>query len=342
MCPKNIRDFDIRKILIIGLSCLGDNLLITPSIKLIKDSFKKADVDIVVGPNSLEFAKDNPWFSQFFIYNKQKGFGNLLKKLRKTNYDLIVDFRNSMFPFLLRGKFKLTFFLKEFMSDKIFTSESERMIQLLEPFFGKPDKLRLYFPVSNAEKEKTDRLLRKLEIRKSDIFVVLNPGANFIPKRWPEEKFAEVGKALSNEYAAKIILIGTEKEKALAGRIKDSIQAEKNVFNFAGKTTLRELASLLQRADVIITNDTGPMHLAAAVQCPVVVMFGPSNPYRYGPVGTVNHIIHSDIDCFPCKFKNTCKRKDFLCMKKINPDIVLNAARLVLDNKEQQLTLFDI
>jgi len=338
MCPKNIKDYPLNKILIIGLSCLGDNLLITPAIKLIKDSFKKAEVDIVIGPRSIEFVRNNPWFSNYFVYNKKKMLSSIIN-LRKKRYDLIVDFRNSLLPFLLKGKFKLTFFWKEFTSEKFFTHESERIVRFLEPFFGKPEEIRLYFPFNNSDKEKISEIFKTFRIKKSDLIIVLNPGANFIHKRWKKENFAELGKILISDYGAKIIIIGGSQEITLAEEIK-SLIGNTNVFSIAGKLTLQQLAALFEESDLLITNDTGPMHLASAVQCPVVAIFGPGNPYRYGPIGTKNYVVHIEIDCFPCRIKRNCK-KNFICMSKITVSDVIKSVRLILD-EDKQLSLFDI
>lgn len=338
MCPKNIRDYEINKILIIGLSCLGDNLLLTPAIKLIKDTFKKAEIDIVIGPRALDFAKDNHWFSDYFVYNKKK-FLRFVKRLRKKRYDLIVDFRNSLIPFFLRGKFKLTFFFREMTSDKLYTHESERILKFLKPYFGTTGEVHLYFPLSNVEREKTDNMLKFLKIKRSDILIILNSGANFLPKRWKKERFAEVAKALIKNFNAKIMIIGTKQERKLAEEVKNLI-GNKEVFNMAGRTTVSELASLIERADLMITNDTGPMHIASAVNCPVVAIFGPGNPYRYGPIGTKNYVVHAEIECFPCRLEAKCK-KDFICMDKVSVNQVLKSATLILD-EGKQLYLFDL
>jgi len=145
MCPKNIREIELKKNLIIRLSCLGDNLLITPAIKKIRETYKKAEIDIIIGPRAIEFVIENPWFSNYIIYDKKTHLFKLIKKLREKRYDLTVDFRNSFIPFFVRSKYKLTFFKKEFFSEKFYTHESERILSFIEPFFGKGE-IKLYFP----------------------------------------------------------------------------------------------------------------------------------------------------------------------------------------------------
>jgi lipopolysaccharide heptosyltransferase II len=332
MCPKNIREIELNKILIIGLSCVGDNLLLTPAIKKIRETYKKAEIDIVIGPRAVEFAIENPWFSNYIVYDKKKSFLKFIKKLREKRYDLTVDFRNSFIPFFIRSKYKLTFFKKEFFSEKFYTHESERIMSFIEPFFGKGEN-KLYFPYSANYKEKIKELFDKIGIKLSDIIVVLNPGGKFEGKRWEKEKYVLLVKELIKIYRTKIIITGSKDEKKLTQEIKEMID-RKEIFDFGGKTNLRELAAIYQLSDLVISNDTGSMHLACAVGAPVVAIFGPSNPYRYGPLSEKSFVVHSNIDCFPCKKESRC-RINFECMKRISVEDVLKYCCLILDEKEK-------
>lgn len=345
MCPKDITKYNIKKILLICPGCLGDNLLLSPSIKKIRDTFKDAEIDIVVGSQAVEFAVGNPWFSRYYILQEGKGLKRFVNTVRLFNelkgkrYDVIVDFKNSLLSFFIRGKYRLTFFLREFFSEKTYTHEAERILNFLAPFFGKEGNISLYFPVSKKERNDIDVLLKALKIKTSDRIVIFNPGGSE-KKRLSEEKFAEVGKTLLKSYdSLKIMIIGANDEENVGRRIKEIINSE-SVMNLAGKLTLKQLAALLERASLIITNDTETLHLASAMKCPTVAIFGPTSPYRYGPVGTKNIVVHSDISCFPCNGKRKC-RKDYLCIKDITASQVIKSAMLFLDEKEQPL-LFDI
>lgn len=338
MCPRNISQIELKKILIIGLSCLGDNLLLTPAIKKIKDTYKNSEIDIVIGPRAIDFVSENPLFSNYFIYDKREGVLKLIKKLRKKRYDLIVDFRNSLIPFFLKSKYKLIFFKNELFSEKFYTHESERIMNFLEPFFGKGE-IKLYFPVGNNYREKIREIFHSIGIKQSDLVVVLNPGAKFEGKRWGKEKFAILGKELIKNYGVKIIITGSKDEEKLTQEVKELI-GKTFVFDFGGKTNLKELAAIFERSDLVVTNDTGSMHLACAVGADVVAIFGPSNPYRYGPIGTKSFVVHSNIDCFPCKKESKCKI-NFKCIKEIEVEDVLKYCFIILDEK-QQPQLFEI
>jgi len=338
MCPKNIREIELKKILIIGLSCLGDNLLLTPAIKKIRDIYKKAEIDIVIGQRAVEFVIENPWFSNYIVYDRKKGLFKLIKKIRKERYDLTVDFRNSFIPFFLKSKYKLTFFKNEFFSEKFYTHESVRIMNFIEPFFGKGE-IKLYFPYPASYKEKIKELFNITGIKSSDRIVTLIPGAKFEGKRWDKEKFAQLAKELIKIYGVKIIITGSKEEKKLTEEVKEMIE-EKGVFDFGGKTNLRELAAIYELSDLVVSNDTGSMHLACAVGVPIVAIFGPSNPYRYGPIGVKNFVVHSDIECFPCKKEAKCKI-NFECIKRISVEDVLKYCCLILDEKEKG-RLFDL
>ena len=162
------------------------------------------------------------------------------------------------------------------------------------------------------------------------INIGINPGSTYGPaKRWLPERFAGVGKRLVNEHKARILLFGQGEEKHLsdfiAGRIGE------NCLNLAGKTTLARLAALLERCDLLLTNDTGPMHIAAALGVPVVAVFGPTDPRTTAPAGEKHIIVRKPVACSPC-LKRKCPT-DHQCMKAISVEDVFNAVLKLLGLK---------
>lgn len=340
MCPKNLKDLKIKKILIIGLNSTGGNLLLTPAIAKIRNTFKEAEFDIIVGLNGSEFAKDNPWFTRYIVLDKRKNIFRFLKQANKNRYDLIVNFRNSPLSFFLRAKYKMSFYRQAFFSEKNYTHESKRMLNFIAPYFGTEEDIHLYFPLSKKDRDSMEERLRLLGIKNSDLLVVLNHGTDNYGKTWPKERFISLIKEIFKTYeGVKIFIIGTVDEKTQGEEIKKLFNGN-NIYNLAGETTLKELGALLEKSDMLITNASSAMYLAGAVNCPVVAIFGHTNPYRYGPIGTRNIVVHSNLDCFPCNGRKRC-RKDFLCLEKISVEQVLKAVMLILDEKEQPL-LFDL
>jgi heptosyltransferase-2 len=156
----------------------------------------------------------------------------------------------------------------------------------------------------------------------------LNPGAEYGPaKRWPVEKFIAAAKEIQDQTNCNWILFGGKNDSPITSQIESEIQNSKfKIQNLAGKTSLRELMSLLKLCRVLLTNDTGPMHVAAALGTPVVVPFGSTSPELTGPGlpgDARNHLLKSDAPCSPC-FLRECPI-DFRCMNDISVERVVEA-----------------
>jgi heptosyltransferase-2 len=152
--------------------------------------------------------------------------------------------------------------------------------------------------------------------------VGLIPGAAYgTAKRWPAERFAALADRLAGNLGAEIILFGSAGERDVAERIESLSRAK--IHNVAGQTRLRELAALLAECKVVVTNDTGAMHVAAAVGTPVVAVFGPTNPVTTSPVGPRHTLIRRPMDCSPCLLRH-CPI-DHRCMTAIDVEEVFEA-----------------
>lgn len=175
-------------------------------------------------------------------------------------------------------------------------------------------------------REVREKFLRGGPSRDGRVLIGLNPGAEYGPaKRWPVERFAEVAKSLA-DYAVFLIL-GGKGDVALAGELEQALQAARAAYvNAAGRTTLRELCALLRCCRVLLTNDTGPMHLAAALGTPVVVPFGSTSPELTGPGepgSNAHRLLRCGAPCSPC-FLRECPI-DFRCMTGITAESVRQA-----------------
>jgi heptosyltransferase-1 len=182
-------------------------------------------------------------------------------------------------------------------------------------------------PVSNQDRKKIDKLMKQHGINGLKSFIAINPVAKWETKLWPNEKFAELADTLIDQYNMKIIFTGGIKDYPIIQAITSSMKGR--AINFAGKTTLTELAALYDKATLVISTDTGPMHLGAAMGTPVVALFGPTASWRTGPYGPGHQIITAELECSPC-FKRRCETAD--CMNQISVDQVLNGAQKILGN----------
>ena len=175
----------------------------------------------------------------------------------------------------------------------------------------------------------------------------INPGATYgSAKRWQPRKFAEVIYRIINELNGSVVLFGSSPEIEIANEIISNAQSTDNpplppfskggaggILNMAGKTTLRQLASLISECDAFITNDSGPMHIASAVPVPIVALFGSTNPEATGPLGKRHEIIYKGLSCSPC-MKRECPERHLRCMEEITVDDVFNALKAVLPEKK--------
>jgi heptosyltransferase-2 len=163
--------------------------------------------------------------------------------------------------------------------------------------------------------------------------VAVNPGATYgSSKRWLPERFARASMRVIEELDGSIVLTGGPSEADIAGEIVRCMegsglsQSDARLLQVAGKTSLRELAALISESDLLITNDSGPMHIGYAVGTPLVAVFGSTSPEMTGPVGGGCVVIKKPLDCAPC-FRRECQRKDLKCMDLISADEVFIAAR---------------
>ena len=159
---------------------------------------------------------------------------------------------------------------------------------------------------------------------------MLLPGGRWDNKRWPEENFAELARKLTGIADSRMVVLGSKSERPLGDQIAAAVPGR--CFNLAGQTSLDEMIEWIRISSLTITNDTGPMHVAAALRRPVIAVFGPTAPWNTGPYGQLDNVIQcTGLPCVPC-FKSECAyREPLACMKEIRPAIVFEKARLKLN-----------
>ena len=171
--------------------------------------------------------------------------------------------------------------------------------------------------------------LASLGIERGSPFLVVNPGAPYgSAKRWYPDRFAAVADALSEEWGSPVVVMGSPAEAPLAGEIEAA--ALRGVLNLAGKTTVREMMALLSLSSFLVTNDSGPMHVGAALGVPLVAIFGPTDWRRTSPWTDRARVVRVDVDCSPCMLR-ACDR-GHECMRGVTAGMVIAAAREFLPN----------
>jgi heptosyltransferase-2 len=194
-----------------------------------------------------------------------------------------------------------------------------------------PKNPKPFIPIKQAAERYIEDILNKNNILREDKIVILNPSASCVSKRWPEQRFYELGDELIRRFCVKIIIVSSQDQKSIAGRVAGNMKDK--ALNLAGMTTISQLSSLLKRAKLFISNDSGPVHIAAALDIPVISIFGRRQPglghKRWGPLGPKTKFLHKDVGCVECLAHNCIK--EFTCLKAITVDDVIKAARQFLE-----------
>lgn len=197
----------------------------------------------------------------------------------------------------------------------------------IQPKGGQP---RLY--TSLEDDERAVRLLDEAGLAGvGGPLVMFQPGARYWFKAWPAEQFAALADRLSDSFGCRVIIGGSEPERALAEEVRRLARSTPTVL--AGRTPLLTYATVLKRCRLFVGNDNGPMHMAAALGIPVVALFGPSNPDEWGPRGPEVRVLYKGLDCRRC-FHPTCERGEESCMKRISVDEVWAAVESLLGARE--------
>ncbi|MRR17877.1 MAG: lipopolysaccharide heptosyltransferase I [Deltaproteobacteria bacterium] len=332
-------------ILIVKLSAIGDVIHTLPSLDALRRLYPDAHITWVVEEEAADLVVHHPQLDRVIVF-KRKSWMNKVKagqfrqawrdarsflaRLHSRRYDLVIDFhglfKSSIVVCLSRGQRKLGYdswqeLTRLFLNDRIPEDMNKHAVDRYLDFprhlgaaIGKPEFI---VPISPAAKAKSRALLdlHQLEAKK---YIAVNPVALWDTKLWDDQKFARLADLISRQMNIPVVFTGRDKESL----DKITAQMATKAINIGGQTTLPELACIYRDALAVITTDSGPMHLAAAVGTPVIALFGPTDPTRTGPYGENHVIIRTGISCSPC-FLKKCPTQQ--CMEDITPEQVLEA-----------------
>ena len=321
-----------KRILIVNVNWIGDVIFSTPFIKAVRDAYPDSYIACLLHPRCADILKGSPRIDEIIIYDEEGehkgiiGKLTLISYLRKIHFDMAFilhrSFTKALLTFLAGIKERIGYPTKNrglLLTKTIDLPEEEAhkveyFLGLARGFGIKVREISYEFFVHERDRDSIKKFLKKHNVADKDRLIVLCPGGNWGPKRWPKKSFAELADMLSEKLNAKIILSGAKKDALLVEEIR-SIMKSVPVIS-CGLTTLKELGALLERADLVIANDSGPMHLAVAMKSNVIALFGPTSPGLTGPYGKGNYkVIWKTEDCeVPC-YDVTCT--DNRCMKLI-------------------------
>jgi len=348
-----------KKIIILCLSAIGNTILFTPALRILRNNYPDAQIDMLVREKSFaEVLQGSRFVDNLFVL---KEGGNPFKilsvilKLRKEKYDVsITAFPSNrigfnVIAFLINakrrlvhkykvGRFKTLSFLQ---NEKVTANERlhdvEQNINLLE-YLGlntKNEKRQLIFWTTKEDSDFAEKFFRQNKI-KNKIIMGLQPGTSYLApyRRWPKENFAELADELIEKYNAKILIFEGPDEEGLGREVLDLMR---NRGALIVKTSLKRAAAIIEKCALFISTDSGLGHIAAAKNIPTIALFGPANPTRTRPYGKMHRVIIKRNVCNECikyPFWSTdshTKCMDMKCLKAITISDVLSDVKGMLD-----------
>ncbi len=332
-------------LLVRAVNWLGDAVLTTPAIGALRSACPGVTVTLAANPAVAELFRLHPDVDRILVYDRKgrhKGAVGTVRMaglLRRERFDAALLLQNAFdaaaLAFLAGIPARMGYArdARKFLLTRAVPATDEILalhhvdyyLRLLaELGLPRPEKPELRLRVSAEERDAMRGRLLGEGLREGRPILGINPGATFgSAKRWFPERFAAVADALAEDWGASVVIMGSVPEMPLAAAIEAAMA--RRPVNLAGRTTVRELMALLSLCAFLVTNDSGPMHIAAAFRVPQVAIFGPTDWRATSPWTPLAKIVRVDVDCSPCR-KRECDRAHE-CMTGVTADMVVSAAR---------------
>ena len=334
---------ELRRILLIRLSSLGDILLMTPLLDLLRATCPGAQIDVLTKTEFRDLLRFHPAIARILSFDSEEPLRHTLSVLRSETYDIALDLhctlRSQLILRMLRARKKLTY-NKRVMRRALLVRLGWNTLRSLTPVpelyaaplrrlgikgpLGPPT---MHFDSGSAKAMKT-HVARCLPGALNRPLLAIAPGAQWPTKRWPVERFAAVAQEMAQERGAAVVVLGGPDEARLASALCDNLDVP--VINGAATLSLMHSAALLSRCRLLISNDSGLMHMATALRVPVVAVFGPTvQEFGFYPFQARAEVVSEPLPCRPCSTKGSirCPKVHHACMQDIPSARVLAAAR---------------
>ena len=345
----------LKKILIVKLSSIGDVVHSLPFLEVLKENYPQSTIDWLVEREAFEVLNGHPAIDRIIVSGRkawQKGLFNgagclsvlreamdLLKQIRQSRYDLVVDLQGLLKSGVLvgisRGESKVgmagaregagLFLNKSPIPVSYEQHAVDRYLEVAKHMGCSVTSAKGAIPFFESDRQRVNEYIYG---NGSGIkpLIAINPMARWETKLWEPERFASLADRLIEDLACSIVFTGGSKDVPIIDNISEMMKNRPIIL--AGKTSLKELACLYTMCEALVTTDTGPMHIAAAMGCGVIALFGPTDPLRTGPYGQGHEVIRSGIECSPC-FKKKCDH--CTCMKDITVEMCFDSVRRILN-----------
>lgn len=320
---------DVRDVLLISLSCIGDVLLTTPVMHALKDNFPDSRLTVLAGKTSHALVRAHALVDRALVFDNKgvhhstSGKIKLVRALRQDTYDLVVDLRNSAIPYFLRARHRITAHQAHLKNRSVAGRHAiDRHLDVLE-LYGFPITTRSMSVTVPEETAAHVRDMTAALIRgETGPIIGVYPGAGSPYKLYPPEKFRDALYELAAEWPeARFVIVGGPDDAPHAAAVAQA--CPERTVDLSARLDILETAAAVSLCNIFISNDSGPMHIAAALDVPTVALFGPTDADRYGPRGPRHRIIWHKEDCNPCKYPE-CDHDT--CVDRIPHERIVSAA----------------
>jgi heptosyltransferase-2 len=334
---------NVEKILIRGPNWVGDAVLAIPALKAVRERFPLAEITLLVRPWVAGLFSSAYYIDRVWSENKPttlKNWIRITRDIRGRKFDVALllpnSFESALMVFMGRVRQRIGYATdgrRWMLTDAIAkTSESRHQVHyyldLAKALSAVTNCPSISIEATTSERDSARQLLAEEGIPANEPFLVLNPGAAYgSAKRWHQERFAKVAESLAHEMGLQVAIIGSEAERTIAEQIRELTRMRTAVLN--GKTSLETLIGVLAESRLMITNDSGPMHIAAALGIPTVAIFGSTDERATGPWGLKTRVVKHSVECSPCLLRE-CPI-DHRCMNAVTVDEVYRAAKEVVN-----------
>jgi len=337
---------NVRRVLIVKPSSLGDIVHSLPFLHVLRRGFPRAHIAWMVGRANVGLLEGHPDIDELFVFERERWGGlndfcvsvhelvRFVRELRRCAFDLVVDlqglFRSGLLSWLSGAARRVGFadareLSRFFYSVRVDVPELDmhavdRGLLVARKLGLEPDGAATFVVPIGEDDRRFAREYLSAENPGGAPLVVMLPSSRWVTKRWPAEYFATLADRVTTRLGAKTLYLGAPGDVPLVETIRGRMKKE--ALSLVGETSLKQSAAVIARADAVVANDSGPMHLAVALGRPVVALYGPTSPARTGPYDGSVSVLQTTCECAPC-FESECDKPE--CMRDITVDDVFDA-----------------
>lgn len=334
-------DLSVHRLLLIKPSSLGDIVHTLPTLAALKSHFPDASVTWVVKRQWAGLVERVEGVDHIVpLDHGIQGWLSKIPVLRAGHYDVVVDlqglFRSGLLAWLSGCSRRVglatgregspLFYTQRVPVPTLQMHAVDRYLLVAAALGASPLAVQAFrFRQDERDLQSVQQLLQREQVSPGRPWIAMNVSARWPTKRWPAEYFAQTADSLARDGLGPIVFIGGRSEQTDSARVRSFMRTPS--VDFTGQTEVGLLPTLLRQAAALVTNDSGPMHIAAAVGTPVVALFGPTDPIRTGPYGGGHSVLTHDVPCRPCLSRRCRHAVSLACLSGVTPEQVVQAVR---------------